>query len=468
LTIIRSGIESPQTTTISTRYLVVDALLSKKSSDPIEQLSRHPQFATLSTRDRAFCRRLLTTVQRRKGQIEKVLDHCQTQKNRRTKEECLLQTVLAVGAAQLLFLETPAHAAVKETVDVLRMNFKDRKAISETKIKFVNALLRRLSREGHTLLEECSSVEDNAAPWLIEAWKRAWGEEATHKILEASMMESPRCITVKGYIPGQEKDGLEDIAGSFENATILPQGSIRIDHPPSGPISDWPGYEEGTWWLQGVAATIPAMALYQELSRKESVQEQHVVDLCASPGGKTAQLSSYGFGSVTAVEISNRRSKRLKENKERLIMDWDIHIADASQWQTDRKIQGILADVPCTATGTASKRPDVLRRDANYEDLLQTQFDITCHAIDNLLGVGGCLVYATCSLLPNESENQVKQLLKRKEGSKVEVIPFQEGDIPGFDRAIDRDGFIRVIPGVNTDEIGQCDGFFVAKLRKIQ
>lgn len=149
-------------------------------------------------------------------------------------------------------------------------------------------------------------------------------------------------------------------------------------------------------------------------------------------------------------------------------MDWDIQVADGSQWQSDRKVHGIIADVPCTATGTASKRPDVLRRDANYEDLLQTQFDITCHAIDNILDVGGCLVYATCSLLQNESENQVKQLLRRKLGSKVEIIPFKKGDIPGFDNAIDSNGFIRVIPGVNTDEVGQCDGFFVAKLRKIE
>lgn len=472
LTTARYSSASPKTeSTVSTRYLVVDALLSKKSSDPIETLSRNSLFTALSTRDRAFCRRLITTVERRIGQIEKILDHCQTQKRRRNKEDYLIQTVMAVGAAQLLFLDTPAHAAVKETVDVLRMEFKDMKGkIAEPKIKFVNAIFRRLSREGPALLSELSTMEDNAAPWLVEEWKKAWGEDATKQILDAAMLESPRCITVKGYVPGQSKETVEEVASLFDNSTILPQGSIRIGQPPSGPISNWPRYEDGTWWLQDVSATIPAMALYHELCREDTIplQEQHVVDLCASPGGKTAQLSSYGFGSVTAVEISNRRSKRLIENKERLGMDWDIQVADGSKWLSDRKVDGIIADVPCTATGTASKRPDVLRRDSDYGDLLKTQFDVTCHAIDNLLQVGGCLVYATCSLLPNESENQVKKLLKRKEGSKIELIPFKKGDIPGFDSAIDGNGFMRVIPGVNTEEIGQCDGFFVAKLRKIE
>lgn len=273
----RHSTESASTKTessVSTRYLVVDALLSKKSSDPIEQLSRNSLFMELSTRDRAFCRRLITTVERRIGQIEKILEHCQTQKRRRTKEEYLIQTVLAVGAAQLLFLDTPAHAAVKETVDVLRMDFKDVKGkIPETKVKFVNAIFRRLSREGPALLAELSTIEDNAAPWLVDAWKKTWGEEETKKILDASMLESPRCITVKGYIPGQSKDILEEVAALFDNSTILPQGSIRIDHPPSGPISNWPRYEDGTWWLQDVSATIPAMALYQELSRMESSSE---------------------------------------------------------------------------------------------------------------------------------------------------------------------------------------------------
>lgn len=199
----------------------------------------------------------------------------------------------------------------------------------------------------------------------------------------------------------------------------------------------------------------------------------HVVDCCASPGGKSAQLCNFGF-KVTAIEKSERRSRRLEENRERLGLKWDAVVADATDWIPDSPVMGVLLDVPCTATGTGSKRPDVLRRDADdLDELLDIQYRLACHAADNILDVGGILVYATCSLLKCESEDQVAKLLSRHaEGTsktQLETVPFGPGEIGGFDGTIDSNGWIRVLPGcpdLQEDLRHCCDGFFVARLRR--
>ena len=461
----------------TTRYLAVQALFTSKGASGVDRLTNgNLSFNDLSTRDRAFCRAVVTTAERRMGQLDAVISHCQTKQPRKRKRpnatDNLIQAVLRVGAVQLLFLDVSPHAAVKETVDVLRMKHKQvREHIPESKIKFVNAILRRISREKDQLIAQVGRLEDNAAPWLVEEWKQAWGEEATDGILSAAMQETPRCLSVLGYIPssaGESNSVVQAVAADFDQAEILPQGSVRIPNPPSGAISSWPGYVEGSWWLQDLAATIPAIALELELSKggSQPIDGMHVVDLCAAPGGKTAQLSSFGFGKITAVEVSTRRCKRLKENMERLNMEWDIVVADGTEWVPDYEspVAGVLVDAPCTATGTGSKRPDVLRRDPDYSSLLAVQYDLACHAADEILQPGGVLIYATCSLLKQESEDQVAKLLRRDEGAKLECVPFLPGEIPGFDKAIDENGYMRVIPGMLPHSVGQCDGFFVAKL----
>lgn len=246
----------------------------------------------------------------------------------------------------------------------------------------------------------------------------------------------------------------------------------------SGAVSEWPLYDEGRWWVQDAAATLPALALYNALnnSTNANVESMHVVDLCAAPGGKTAQLISLGFGKVTAVELSPRRSRRLVENLERLDMQdrCTVCVADGSEWMPDDNedvpVMGVLVDVPCSATGTGSKRPDVLRRDENLGNLLQVQQKLAQHCADNIVAPGGIMVYATCSILKQESEDQVQKLLKRgrRGEAALETVPFTEGEIPGFDDAIDDNGWLRVLPGTLPGSLSQCDGFFVARLRRVE
>lgn len=453
----------------SPRLVAVQALTYKKGGDfPLDRLEVSPAFRKdLSVRDRSYARLLVTTVERRRGQIDKVLDFCQEKKTSPSKKlsriDSLVQNVLRIGAAQLLFLNTPSHAAVMETVQVLRMEKEAN--VKETRIKFVNAVLRKIARERETILETAGAANEseNVAPWLLDEWREAWGEEATQRIIAAAMSETPRCLSIRA---GQT----QAVQEAFEDAIVLPQGSIQITEPPQGAVAFWPLYQEGAWWMQDVSATIPALALYQALrGEKDSVQDVHVVDMCSAPGGKTAQLCNFGFR-VTAIEKSQRRSKRLVENQKRLDLNCDIVISDAVDWMPhDTSVAGVLLDVPCTATGTCSKRPDVLRKKQEFDDLLDIQYRLACHAV-NVLDVEGVLVYATCSLLKQESEDQIRKLLARDDAVKLETIPFQVGEIPGFDGAIDENGWIRVLPGsLSLDEsVRQCDGFFVARLRRIQ
>jgi 16S rRNA (cytosine967-C5)-methyltransferase len=474
------------------RYIAAKAImprqLNKKESTSsiafaVDRLESNVQYNDLSPRDRSFARLLVTTTERRLGQINAVLSHCETIKKANTSPkrtntvDTFVNAVLRIGAVQILFLNTPSHAAVKETVDTLRLS-KDIH-IPQPKINYVNAILRRLSKEGQQLLPNTTDITNNAAPWLIQEWQKSWGDIATRRIVAAAMEENPRCLTVNVQRPDEGRislspqevlDQITNVASLFEDAEILPQGSIRINHPPPGPISTWPLYQEGKWWCQDPAATIPAMALYQALScgGTKSVHTMHVIDLCAAPGGKTAQLSNYNFASVTAIEISSKRCDRLIENMKRLRMNWNIIVTDGCDFVPNKLVDAVLVDVPCTATGTGSKRPDVLRRDPDLTDLLDIQQKLVRHVADSVVKVGGIIVYATCSLLKQESEDQVVTLLSRTDSNvSLQTLPFLKGEIPGFDDAIDSNGWIRVLPGALQGSLGQCDGFFVARLQRI-
>jgi len=287
------------------------------------------------------------------------------------------------------------------------------------------------------------------------------------------MEESSVDLSIKYSLGATSKDRaieVEQIQKQFgENATILPHGSIRVGKNTTGAVTQWPLYEEGMWWVQDASATLPAIALHNALENKyDDVNNLHVVDMCAAPGGKTAQLMSLGFGSVTAIEVSPRRSRRLVENLERLNFHdkCTVVVDDASKWTPDEgKVAGVIVDVPCSATGTGSKRPDVLRREKeSLENLLETQECLARHCAENILEVGGIMVYATCSLLKQESEDQVQKLL---DSGLVETLPFAPGEIPGFDKSIDKNGWLRVLPGFLPGELESCDGFFVARLAKI-
>ena len=466
----------------SARSVAATALQkSKKGMGAAQKLESLPAFIHLADqRDRSFARALVATVERREGQIDKVLGLCaDTYPPKKGKHAALVQACLRLGAAQLLFLDSPPHAAIKETVDILKMRRPGQKLPPESMVKFVNAVLRRIQREGKDMLKSLTSSRDNIEEWLVKEWEQCWGVENANIIAEMCMVEPYIDLSVK--IPAHTSSAdalvvLEEMSDLFgDEAAVLPNGSIRVGRDLKGAVSSWPQYNEGKWWVQSAASTLPATGLLNALREGDSnIEDIHVVDMCAAPGGKTAQLLSAGFGIVTAIEANARRSRRLLENLERLQLSdrCDIVVTEGQEWQPssnhddDSNIAGILLDVPCSATGTGMRRPDVLRRDSDLGNLPEVQEALLNHCADNILQIGGVLVFSTCSLLKRESEDQVQQLLTRTAGKMV-TLPFKKGETGGFDGAIDENGWLRVLPGVLNEPLNSVDGFFVARLQKV-
>lgn len=453
----------------TSRYLAVLALMKQtktKNCSASTVLESNKYFSYLNDRrDRAFAKLLVTTCERRRGQIELVLNDC-IKKQRKNKYALLVRAALQVGVAQLLFLETPHHAAIKETVETVRTyGILTNNDISEQLIKFVNGVLRHISRNVEEYRNAYKPTE-NLAPWFREKLIADWGEDKTEKIAE-QYMKTPHYLDLsfKAAVDSIAKDNIL----SAQNITfdILPHGIVRIQDF-NGLVSEMPGYDDGDWWVQSASASTPAMALISSLKALEKEPSSlRVVDMCAAPGGKTAQLLSAGYD-VTAIEANARRCRRLNENLERLkFNNCKVETMPGQDWTPILPVHGVLLDAPCSATGTGIRRPDILQKEeVDIPGLMDTQKALCEHCIDNVIKEGGILVYATCSILREESEDCIHRLLARSKGASVRTIPFQEGEIAGFDGAIDENGWLRVLPGCLDGALKDCDGFFVARLTR--
>ena len=259
-----------------------------------DALATSKGFSALDTRDRATARMLAATVLRRRGQIERLIDDCLDHPLPRPARP--VRHALRLGVAQLLFLDIPDHAALDTSVALAREAGHDRYA------GLVNAVLRRLSRDGKAMAARHDAARLNTPDWLWQSWYAAYGEAVARDIAAAHLGEPPLDLSVRGDARG--------LAGALD-AKVLPTGTLR--RWSGGRISDLPGYADGQWWVQDAAAALPARLLGE-------VAGQRVIDLCAAPGGKTAQLAAAG-AEVTAVDKSPRRLDRLAANMTRLGLD---------------------------------------------------------------------------------------------------------------------------------------------------
>jgi len=485
----------------STRFI-------KNNINAITKLELNSDYIFLKDqRDKSFARLLVSTCQRRLGQIDKVLSLCCDSKyppKKTGQYGVFVQACLRLGATQILFLQTPGFAAVKETVEVLKiLGFH----VPQGMIKFTNAVLRKLVRDGKDILETQSCVFDNIAPWLLQEWTDTWGEEKTLQIVNQLFDEDAYdhvdlTLNLSYKLTDEERErkvsrlvrefGGDNFSEKVKGDSIilLPNGSLRIKrNVKSGLISNWPLYQEGKWWVQDISSTLPAIALHKAFKQRHGdLSDLHIVDMCAAPGGKTGQLIVAGFGQVTAVESNAKRSRRLVENLKRLHLEdrCRVVVSAGQEWypsfnratyQTTEEddiepVNGVLLDVPCSATGTGARSPDVLWKNRRLEELVETQETLANHCADNIIGRGGIMVYATCSLLKVESEDQVKKLIARgnqsRDNAVMQTLPFVVGEMHGFDDAIDENGWLRVLPGILGGDLNSCDGFFVARLVKIK
>lgn len=387
------------------------------------------------SRDRAFARLLVATTLRRKGQIDAVLARCLEKLPPPPVED-----LLRLGVAQLLFLEVKPHAVVDSAVELAKSGG------FAPLGKLVNAVLRRISTEGRAWVAEQDPAPMNTPDWLWRAWVAAYGEATAREIAAAHLVEPPLDLTPAG--------SAELWAQRLEAAELF-TGSLR--RAPGGSVTALPGYEQGGWWVQDAAATLPVRLLQPHPG-------EHIADLCAAPGGKTAQLAAAG-AVVTALDRSARRLTRLQENLSRLNLSAELVAADASAWQPPSLFDKVLLDAPCSATGTMRRHPDVAwtKQPADIEKLAAAQ-DRLLAAAAEMLKPGGILVFCTCSLQPEEGQLRIEQFLRSD--ARFQRLPVEPGEVGGLSDLVSAEGDMRSLP-CHLAEIGGMDGFFAARLRRI-
>lgn len=396
--------------------------------------------ASAAPRDRAFARAIAATVMRRLGTIDRLIDGALDKEL--PKRAGPTRDILRAGVAELLFLRVPAHAAVAMNVETA-----DKDATAKHYKALVNAVLRRLSREGDARLAALDMERLDTPDWLWESWSAAYGEATARAIARAHYENPPLDLSVKD----------ESAAAMWAEelgAALLPTGTLRLEE--AGRVEELPGFAKGVWWVQDAAAALPAKLLGDVAGRE-------VLDLCAAPGGKTASLAARG-AHVTALDRSKPRLERLAENLARLGLEAETVVADAAAWAPGRTWERILLDAPCSATGTARRHPDVLRlkSPADRDKLAALQARLLDHAAE-LLAPGGILVFCTCSLEPQEGERQIETFLAAHPG--FARLPIEPAETGGLQEILSGQGDLRSLPCHMAIE-GGMDGFYAARLTR--
>jgi len=409
------------------RRIALDELLSGKNA--------HPGLPTLADRDRAFARRLTATVLRRLGTLRHLIGGYLEKGF--PSDAPRAETILLLGAAQILWLEVPDHAAVDLSV---RLAQADRHAARYAGL--VNAVLRRIAQNGAAPAD----VSHDTPAWLLKRWSKTYRSDAARAIALANGHEPALDLTVKQ----DAESWAERLRGR-----VLPTGTVRtLAH---GAISLLPGFSEGAWWVQDAAAALP-VRLFGD------VRGLNIADICAAPGGKTAQLA-LGGAHVTAVDRSPARLARLRDNLARLSLSAVTVAADALEWHSDA-FDAVLLDAPCSSTGTIRRHPDVpwLKSEADLEMLISIQQRLLDRAVE-LLKPGATLVYCVCSLEPEEGENQIESLLARY--PRVARNPITAREVFGRAEFVTAGGDLRTLPLHFPDpdpRLAGLDGFYAARL----
>ena len=402
---------------------MIDAVLRR--GEPLDQAASGAAKG-LQPNDRALAIAIAQETFRWMRDIDLLID---AQTKNRLPDDAKARMVLRMAIAQMLRLDTPPHAAIATSLPLVTGGPK----------RLVHGILGSVFRAQATL------PETPTLPWETEArWKDSWGKD----MLQASSLQlaSPPPLDIALKDSSATTEWLEKLGGF----SLLP-GHIRLERGTA--IDELPGFDEGAWWVQDLAATLPARLLGAGEGRT-------VLDLCAAPGGKTMQLAAAGF-EVTALDKSAKRLVRLEANLERTGLAAQLVQADALDWQPGAAFDAILLDAPCSATGTFRRHPDVLQRvgERQISELAELQADLLSKAA-SWLKPGGSLVYATCSLEPAEGEEQIVKFLENS--PRFKRAKLADGRLPeGI--CFTPEGDLRTLPDMLQDK-GGLDGFFAAHL----
>lgn len=403
-----------------------------RKNTALDRALEEPEIAFLEGRDRAFVKQLLMLALKRYGEIKQLLASALDQPEKSLPSS--VEDALALGTAQLLWMDVPDYAAIDTTVEMIKKRFPKHAGL-------VNAVLKKITR----LREETTQVTalSNMPEWLQHTLIADYGHEIAEAICTAHTAEPPLDLTLAAANPFPE-----------DAVQFLPTGSLRLKA--AGAVPQLPGYDEGTWWVQDAAAALPVKLL-------GDVRGKTVIDLCAAPGGKTMQLAASG-ALVIAVDRDAARLRRVRENLARTKLQATCIAADAKTYRPDAPVDYILLDSPCSATGTMRRNPDVAfhRRPEDILKLTTLQTALLEHAA-SLLAPGGKLVYCVCSLLKSEGEDIVTAFLANHPPFQVVPADYQTLGIPAD--WILGNGAVRTLPHYWQDK-GGMDGFFMICLQK--
>jgi 16S rRNA (cytosine967-C5)-methyltransferase len=414
--------------------VILSAILDDASHFDESLMQEHT--GDLAPIDRSFVTAMVQTSLRRRGESEAIIARFLSKKLPRKSGDATL--ILLLGAAQLLYLRTPPHAAIDLAVTMAREDHDARHFAN-----LINAVLRKLAD-----VKPMDRPRLNVPDWLWRRWTKAYGEGIAKAIARAHLNEPALDVSVKSDPQGWAK---------ALNGIVLPTGSVRLMQR-SGAIENLPGFDDGAWWVQDAAAALPVLLL-------GDVRGMRVLDLCAAPGGKTAQLASRG-AKVTAVDQSAPRMERVRRNLDRLRLAAELHIADALEVPTDCPFDAVLLDAPCLATGTIRRHPELphIKSEGQLGELASLQARLLAHA-GTLVRSGGTLIYCTCSLEREEGEAQVERFL----GTHAEYHrrPVTPEDVAGQGQFITGQGDLRTLPSMNIGTDQGLDGFYAARLVRL-
>ncbi|MEE2997353.1 MAG: transcription antitermination factor NusB [Pseudomonadota bacterium] len=403
-----------------------------------EALQSDKRFAKLEPRDRAFSRNLVATTLRRLGQIDVIIDDCLDRPLPRSAVAA--RNAIRLGICQILFLDTQTYAAVDTSVTLAGQRGPDRFR------GLVNGILRRVVRMADSIPLTPEAERANVPDWLWQSWGRSFDAAHATNIAAAHLKIPPIDLTV----PKDRPDWVKTLGGE-------PIGTSTVRLSAAGELTALPGFDAGSWWVQDAAAALPAQLIPTASAAKK------VLDLCAAPGGKTAQLAAAGHD-VAALDVASNRLKILSENLRRLKLTATVIEADLLEWKTDQRYDAILLDAPCTATGTIRRHPDIpilkSAADVTRQSDIQTKF---LDRAAELLRDGGTLVYSVCSMEKLEGLDQIEKLLDRN--GNISVDPVKPSEVPEFENCVNPEGWLQTTPAHLIDK-GGVDGFFIARLRK--
>lgn len=415
--------------------ILIEILHNKKPLDNAFEISikKSSHFSKLTSEDKSFCRLLVSTTLRNLTSIDSLLKKFLSKPLDKTPLKVLM--ILRINIAQSFFLKTPDHAVVNTSVELCGKKWKG----------LINGVSREILRnktKANKYLDDSNKVPN----WLLNRWKKDWKKNYNNIISGHLVLNPPIDIHVKNNTDQWAKK----LSGKK-----IGNNSIRLYR--SGLISKLDGYEEGEWWVQDYSSQIPVALLNIK-------DKDEVLDLCAAPGGKTAQLISLG-AKVTSVDDNKKRILRLEQNLKRLNYNASIKNEDIKNFSSDKSWSKIILDAPCSSTGTLRKNPEIMyqKKEEDIFSLAKLQSDLL-DASWRLLKKDGILVYCTCSLEKEEGEYQIENFIKRKKNSILDKINTQEIDKKL--KVSNKNKWLRIFPN-SLDFEGGNDGFFIARIKKV-